>query len=78
MKYGPGERQIFASISHEQSGMEYTLNSNAAVDISGTYCDDACMESAIGGGFAIAGGFMGICCSVVVLILGHHSCLNLG
>ena len=76
-EYGPGESQIYASMSHETSGMEYTLNSNAAVDISGTYCDDACMEEAIGGGFAIAGGFMGICCSVVVLIVGIILALTL-
>jgi hypothetical protein len=76
-EYGPGERELFASISHEIPGMEYTLDSNAAVDISGTYCDDACMEEAIGGGFAIAGGFMGICCSVVVLIVGIILALTL-
>jgi hypothetical protein len=76
-EYGPGERELFASISHDMSGMEYTLDSNAAVDISGTYCDDACMEEAIGGGFAIAGGLMGICCSVVVLILGIILALTL-
>ena len=75
--YSEGERELFASISHEMSGMEYTLNSNSAVDISGTYCDDACMEEAIGGGFVIAGGFMGICCSVVVLIVGIILALTL-
>jgi hypothetical protein len=68
--YSEGERELFASMSHEMSGMEYTLNSNAAVDISGTYCDETCEEEALSGGFAIAGGFGGICCSVLILILG--------
>ena len=65
-----GERQLYASISHEMPGMEYTLNSNVDVEISGNYCDDACIDSAISGGFAAVGGFMGICCSVPILILG--------
>ena len=69
-EYAEGERELFASISHEQSGMEYTLNSNVNVDISGNYCDEECLESALEGGFAAVGGIMGICCSVVVLILG--------
>jgi hypothetical protein len=69
-EYAEGERQLFASISHETSGMEYTLNSNVNVDISGTYCDDACIESLVGGGLGALGGFLGICCSVLILILG--------
>lgn len=72
-----GERQLYASISHEMSGMEYTLSSNVGVDVSGTYCDDACMEQAIGSGFATLGGFMGICCSVLILILGIILALTL-
>ncbi|MEZ7994960.1 MAG: hypothetical protein QMC43_01385 [Candidatus Poseidoniaceae archaeon] len=76
-EYAEGERQIFASINHEQSGMEYTLNSNTAVDIYGTYCGDACIESAIGGGFTALGGFVGICCSVPLLILGLILALTL-
>jgi hypothetical protein len=70
MNYTEGDRESFASISHKISGMEYTLSSNVKVDIGGYYCDEACMEEAIGGGFAIAGGFMGICCSVLILIIG--------
>ena len=76
-EYGPGESQLYASMSHETSGMEYTLNSNTAVDISGTYCDDACISSAIEGGLGAVGGFLGICCSVVVLILGIILALTL-
>ena len=76
-EYAEGERQIFASISHEQSGMEYTLNSNVEVDIDGTYCDEACIDSALGGVFAAVGGLMGICCSVLVLILGIILALTL-
>ena len=76
-EYAEGERQIFASINHEQSGMEYTLNSNVKVDIDGTYCGDACIESAIGGGFTALGGFVGICCSVPLLILGLILALTL-
>ncbi|NCG43310.1 MAG: hypothetical protein GWO84_07215, partial [Euryarchaeota archaeon] len=77
IEYVEGSRQLYASISHEMSGMEYTLSSNVGVDVSGTYCDDACMEQAIGSGFATLGGFMGICCSVVVLILGIILALTL-
>jgi hypothetical protein len=50
--------------------MEYTLNSNVNVDISGKYCDEACIDSLVGGGLGALGGFLGICCSVVVLIVG--------
>ncbi|MEJ6531080.1 MAG: hypothetical protein QNL81_05825 [Euryarchaeota archaeon] len=76
-EYAEGERQIFASISHEQSGMKYTLNSNVEVDIDGTYCDEACIDSALGGVFAAVGGLMGICCSVLVLVLGIILALTL-
>lgn len=77
IEYVEGSRQLYASISHEMSGMEYTLSSNVGVDVSGTYCDDACMEQAIGSGFATLGGFMGICCSVLILILGIILALTL-
>ena len=70
MNYTEGDRELYAFIDHKMSGMEYTLNSNVEVDITGSYCDEACVEEAIGGGFAIAGGFMGICCSVLILIIG--------
>ena len=76
-EYPEGERQIFASISHEMSGMEYTLSSNVNVEISGNYCDDACLEQAIGSGLGALGGFMGVCCSVVVLIVGIILALTL-
>ena len=76
-EYAEGERQLFASISHETSGMEYTLNSNVAVDISGDYCDEACIDSLVGGGLGALGGFLGICCSVVVLIVGIILALTL-
>ena len=70
MNYTEGDRELYALVDHKMSGMEYTLNSNVEVDITGYYCDEACMEEAIGGGIAIAGGFMGICCSVLILIIG--------
>ena len=69
-EYAEGERQLFASISHETPGMEYTLNSSVDVEISGNYCDEACIDSLVGGGLGALGGFLGICCSVVVLIVG--------
>jgi hypothetical protein len=50
--------------------MEYSLTSNVEVDIIGTYCGQACDEDALSGGIAIASGFGGICCSVLILILG--------
>ena len=70
MNYTEGDRELFASISHKISGMEYTLSSNVDVDIAGYYCDEACEEEAISSGIAIAGGFGGICCSVLILIIG--------
>jgi len=70
MNYTEGDRESFASISHKISGMEYTLSSNVDVDIAGYYCDEACEEEAISSGIAIAGGFGGICCSVLILIIG--------
>jgi hypothetical protein len=76
-EHAEGERELFASISHETSGMEYTLNSNVEVDIDGTYCDEACIDSLLGGGLGALGGIMGICCSVVVLIVGIILALTL-
>jgi len=76
-EYAEGERILFASISHETSGMEYTLNSNVNVDISGNYCDEACIDSLVEGGLGALGGIMGICCSVVVLIVGIILALTL-
>ena len=70
MTFEPGERELYANLIHEKAGMEYTLNSNVDVDVTGTYCDEECIESAIGGGFTALSGFMGICCSVPILILG--------
>ena len=43
MDYTEGDRELFASISHKISGMEYTLSSNVEVDVTGHYCDEACM-----------------------------------
>ena len=68
--YEPGDRQLYADINHEMSGMEYTLSSNVDVEISGSYCDDACIDSAISGGLSALGGFMGICCSIPIIIVG--------
>jgi len=76
-EYGEGERELYASIDHEMSGMEYTLSSNVEIDVAGSYCDEACVGDAIGSGFAALGGFMGICCSVLVLILGIILALTL-
>jgi len=70
MTYNDGERELYADIRHDKAGMEYTLNSNVDVEISGSYCDEACIDSAIDGGFAALGGIMGICCSVPLFILG--------
>jgi hypothetical protein len=65
-----GERELYGNIMHDKVGMEYTLNSNVNVDISGEYCDEACIDSAIGGIFAILGGGLGICCAIPMIILG--------
>jgi len=70
MTYNDGDRESYATMVHVTPGMEYTLNSNVKVDVVGSYCDDACMEEAIGGGIAIAGGFVGICCSIPIIIIG--------
>jgi len=70
MTYNDGERELYADIRHDKAGMEYTLNSNVDVEISGSYCDEACDESELGGVFAVLGGFAGICCSVPLFILG--------
>ena len=68
--YSDGSREFYATINHVTPGMEYTLSSNVDVDIAGYYCDEACEEEAISSGIAIAGGFGGICCSVLILIVG--------
>jgi len=70
MTYEPGERELYANLIHEKAGMEYTLNSNVDVDVTGSYCDQECIDSAIGGGLAAFGGLMGICCAVPIIILG--------
>jgi len=68
--YSDGSREYYATINHVTPGMEYTLSSNVEVDIAGYYCDKACEEEAISSGIAIASGFGGICCSVLILIVG--------
>ena len=68
--YSDGSREYYATIIHVTPGMEYTLSSNVEVDVAGYYCDEACEEEAISSGIAIAGGFGGICCSVLILIVG--------
>ena len=65
-----GDRQHYAYITHETAGMEYTLNSNVNIDVTGSYCDEACVLATAGGIFATFGGFMAICCAVPILILG--------
>ena len=68
--YVDGSRELYATINHDTSGMEYTLSSNVEVEIAGSYCDEACEEEALSGGLAIVSGFGGICCSVLILIIG--------
>lgn len=68
--YNEGDSELFASLAHETAGMEYTLNSNVDVEVSGSYCDDACFEAAVGGGLSAAGGILGICCAIPILIVG--------
>ena len=68
--YPDGSEEFYGYLTHDTEGMEYTLESNVEVTISGEYCDQAC-EEAIGGGIlAGAGGFFGFCCSIPLLILG--------
>ena len=68
--YVDGSRELYATINHDTSGMEYTLSSNVEVEIAGSYCDEACEEEALSSGLAIVSGFGGICCSVLILIVG--------
>ena len=68
--YVDGSREIYGHINHDTPGMEYTLSSNADVEIAGSYCDETCIEQGLSGGLAIVGGLGGICCSVLVLIVG--------
>ena len=68
--YPDGSEEFYGTMYHDVEGMQYTLESNVEVSIRGEYCDQAC-EEAIGGGLlAGAGGFIGFCCSVPLLVLG--------
>ena len=68
--YPDGSEEFYGTMNHDVEGMQYTLESNVEVSIRGEYCDQAC-EEAIGGGIlAGAGGFIGFCCSVPLLVLG--------
>jgi len=66
MTFEDGEMELYGYILHEKAGMEYTLNSNVDVDISGDYCDEACSNALVDGGLSV----LGICCSIPLLIIG--------
>ena len=68
--YADGTFEMYGYINHDTAGMEYTVESNVEVLIEGEYCDEECLENAIGGGIAALGGGLGICCSIPLIILG--------
>lgn len=68
--YEDGTFEMYGYIAHDTAGMEYTVASNVEVLIEGEYCDEKCLEDAIGGGIAALGGGLGICCSIPLIILG--------
>ena len=68
--YAAGEEEYYGDIDHREAGMEYTVQSNVEVTIRGTYCDEACINAAVGGIGAALGGFGALCCAVPLLVLG--------
>lgn len=68
--FSDGDVELYGYMDHQTAGMEYTVSSNVDVSIRGEYCDEACVEDAIGGGLAALGGGLGICCSIPLIILG--------
>lgn len=68
--YAAGEEEYYGVIDHDTSGMVYTVESNVEVSIRGAYCDEACVDAAVGGLGAALGGFGALCCAIPLLVLG--------